>query len=463
MGWGHWRAALLVALLAGCQDEAPAEPRSGPPRHIFLIVIDTLRADHLGCYGYPRPVSPTIDRLASEGVIFENAFASSNNTLESVSSLFTSTTALTDQVYKKGFPVSYTPLQKRFEEGGYNTLAVVANPWLKFHERFFEDGFRHFEFVGDEDPDVWSANTTRQVARTALEFLEDKFDPAGRNFFYIHHLDPHDRYRPPVDYGFYSGPHHDPLPEAHVLSNEEEVYRRHKQDPDFYGVARPEPVSDAALDFLIASYDGEIRYIDDHIGKLIDRLDSMDVLRDSLIVLTSDHGEEFLEHGLLKHGFQLYDESIRVPLIFYAPGYLAPRRDARLVSGVDIAPTLLQVAGLSVPEHMLGASALDAEPQRDAVLITTHYVNQDQRGIRTRKWKLIEDLRTGETHLFDLERDPGERTNLYAGDPDPWSELFESFAELVARHAPPEDEERTETPSMDADTHQQLKALGYVD
>ena len=195
---------IFLLVVSGCQKEVAV------PKHIFFIVIDTLRADHLGCYGYKQPISPTIDRLAKEGVLFTNAFSTASSTLESVISFFNSTTALTNKVYalnpQEVTPLSEGSLQKQLKQADYNTLAVVSNPWLKYHEDYFKDGFTHFQFVIS---DYWQQkgiyNTTDKVTETALHFLETKFDPTSRNFFYIHYLDPHDPYRPPVDYGFYAG------------------------------------------------------------------------------------------------------------------------------------------------------------------------------------------------------------------------------------------------------------------
>jgi arylsulfatase len=139
--------SIIIAFLLfqGCHKEV------GVPKHVFFIVIDALRADHLGCYGYKVPTSPTIDRLADEGIIFKNAYATASNTLESVFSFFNSTTALTNNVHEfnafEAKSLSASSLQKKLKDTGYNTLAVVSNPWLKYHQDYFQDGFSHFHFV----------------------------------------------------------------------------------------------------------------------------------------------------------------------------------------------------------------------------------------------------------------------------------------------------------------------------
>ena len=170
---------LLTSLFAGCQKKADV------PKHVFLIVIGTLRADHLGCYGYTVPTSPTIDRLAREGVVFTNAYATSSNTLESVFSFFNCSTALTNNVHVHSPAeikfISVGSVQKYLKRAGYRTIAVIANPWLKAYQDYFQDGFNHVKFVGSN---AWGIpNTTELVTGTVSDFLTTKLDRKGRNFF----------------------------------------------------------------------------------------------------------------------------------------------------------------------------------------------------------------------------------------------------------------------------------------
>jgi arylsulfatase A-like enzyme len=381
----------LFLLSLGCQKKADV------PQHVFLIVIDTLRADHLGCYGYKVPTSPMIDRLAKEGVLFNNAYATSSNTLESTFSFFQATTALTNRVYtllpEHTLSLSVTSLQKYLQQAGYNTLAVVSNPWLKLHQEYFRDGFTHFRFV---QSNKWGVlNTTDLVTHTISDFLESKLDRSGKNFFYIHYLDPHDPYRPPVNYGFFQGNPPQPPPFIYAISGEAEVKTKIKKDPTYSGIPTPKQPSDNNFNYIVSQYDGEIRHIDFNVGKLIETFESMKILDDSLIIITSDHGEEFLEHGLFRHGFQLYNETIRVPLIFYWKNHLDTQVRDVIVSGVDIAPTIMDFCGQDVPASMLGSSLLRKKNDKP-ILFCTHFVNQNQRGMRMGKWKLIENVATGE-------------------------------------------------------------------
>ncbi len=455
---------IFLFLFLGCQKQDAA------PKHIFFIVIDSLRADHLGCYGYKPSTSPTIDRLAREGIQFKNAYSTASSTLESVLSFFNSSTALTNKIYnlspKEAVPLSENSLQKQLKQSGYNTLAVVSNPWLKYHEDYFRGGFSHFQFVIS---DYWKQegifNTTDKVTETVLQFLKTKFDSTGRNFFYIHYLDPHDPYSSPVDYNFFAG-----VPSVRQSFKKgivdevfeiNQVIEKYKEDPTYSGIPTTKPFSKNALSYLISRYDSEIRHVDFNLVKLMASLQKMNILEDSLIIITADHGEEFLEHGCLKHGFQLYDETIHIPLIFYWKGYLKSKYQKKLVSGIDIAPTILNFCQLNAPSSMLGSNIF-SEDRKEPILYCTHFVNQQQHGMRTEKWKLIQNVRTDEIKIFDIENDPEEKNNLFDGNHENWSHLIKTFEELLEKHVSQEYKEKAKKLEIDPETREQLKALGYL-
>jgi arylsulfatase A-like enzyme len=449
----------------GCQKQDAA------PKHIFFIVVDTLRADHLGCYDYEIPTSPTIDRLAKEGVLFENAFATASSTLESVISFFNSTTALTNKVHKlnpqEAAPLNEGSLQNTLKHSGYNTMAVVSNPWLKYHEDYFKGGFTHFQFVIS---DYWQQkgiyNTTDKVTDTVEQFLDTKFDQTGRNFFYIHYLDPHDPYRSPEEYNLIAKAPRGIRPAllkgmVDAVSGNQQVLEKFKKDPTYFDIPKPFHVTNKALLHLISRYDAEIRHIDYNLDKLLVKLRDMNILEDSLIIVTADHGEEFLEHGLFKHGYQLYDESIHIPLIFYWKNHLKAKRVEDFVSGIDIAPTILNFSKIDIPSSMLG-SDLFAAGRKEPILFCTHFINQQQRGMRTDKWKVIQNVRTDEIRIFNMENDPKEKNNLYDGNLDNWNHLMKPFEQLLARHVSQEYEQKGKKLEIDPETKEQLKALGYL-
>jgi len=453
----HLIILFILSGLVGCQGKVDV------PKHVFFIVIDTLRADHLGCYGSKVPTSPTIDRLAKEGVLFTNAFATASSTLESVISFCNSTTALTNRIYKlnpqEALPLSNDSLQKHLKEAGYNTLVVISNPWLKYHQDYFKDGFTHFQFVGRGGN--WY-NTTKKVTQVALNFLEKNFNTSGKNFFYIHYFDPHSPYISPADYGFFSGKASTRFLPVDSFAGEKEVLEKFKKDPKYSGIPCPKPISNNDLNYLISRYNSEIRHVDFNLEKLTTRLQEMDILKDSLIVITSDHGEEFLEHGCFKHGYQLYDETIHIPLIFYWKDHLNAQSKGNLISGIDIAPTILELCQIKPPSSMLGRNILKRRKTEEPILFCTHFINQEQRGMRTNKWKFIENVKTGEIKIFNIENDPKEQNNLFDGNPKKWDNLFKTYKNLLSKHSVKKDEKEKKKLEIDQETKEQLKALGYL-
>jgi len=458
------RTLILAALLmVSCGSAAPPAVVPGdPPKHVFLIVVDTLRADHLGFQGYSRDTSPFLDRLARDSAVFEQAYSASSNTLESVFAILGSVSPVSGDLYREGVPAGLVSLQGAFAGEGFKTLAVIGNPWLKYHERFFAEGFGYYHFVNQERGEAWGVNTTLDTTETVLESLDTRFDPAGRNFFYIHYLDPHDVYAAPEDFGFHRGSTPDPRPLAHVLSGENDVHEMQQADPA--STARPIPAPGAAesVEFLEAAYDSEIRFVDGQLERVYEKLEALGVLDQSLILITSDHGEEFLEHGLLKHGFHLYEETLRVPWLLHGPAHVRPGRAEHPVSGIDVAPTLLDLAGVDVPSTMLGRNVL-VDSAIAPVFFSSHFLNQDLRGMRSGRFKVIEDRRASTWELYDLVADPGELAALDLATHPAWPEVKSEYERTMALYSePPGEGERLEAPVMDDETREQLKSLGYV-
>lgn len=459
-----WKPVLVVALLASaCRGSGPPAPLEGPPpRHVFLIVVDTLRADHLGFNGYARDTSPFLDGLAPDGAVFEQAYSASSNTLESVFAILASASPISGDLYREGVPAGLVSIQRAFADAGFDTTAVIGNPWLKVHEGFFADGFARTTFVNQERGETWGVNTTEETTDTVLSLLDGPFDPAARSFFYVHYLDPHDIYASPQDYGFYRGQPPEPRPLAHVLSGEGEIHARLEADPEFTGRPTPAPRAAEFVEFLEAAYDTEIHHVDRHLGRIFEKLEQLGALDESLILITADHGEEFLEHGLLKHGFQLYEETVRVPWLLYGPAFVRAGRDTRPIGGVDTAPTLLDLAGIPVPPTMLGRNVL-ADAESPPVFFSSHFLNQDLRGMRAGSYKLIEDRRTGAREFFDLRADPQEKQALDPATHEAWPAFTAVYERMMALYgAGSVGDERLAAPVIDEETREQLRSLGYV-
>jgi len=347
-GWRRFRAA-LPAEAAGASlvwSTATGEVlRSAPRVHarrdevsrpsLVWIVIDTLRADYLGCYGHDRPTSPRIDELAAEGVVFEHAISPASWTLPAMASMLTG-------LYGEGHGLLHTehrlaPDQLSFVEvlagSGYTTGAVVSGT---FTDSFwgFDQGFDEYDDLGMVVDDRSGGATTieamkerahRRVTSTevsdrALDFVRRQ---AGRRFFLLaHYFDPHQ------DFVEHAG-----------LS--ERFEPRGSAAPAF-GLRDPDPEATALLRGL---YEGEIAFTDRHVGRLLDGLEELSGDEEVVIVLTSDHGEEFYERQWLGHGNTLFNEVLRVPLVLRVPG-ASPGRVRDSVTTLDVAPTLLELAGL---------------------------------------------------------------------------------------------------------------------
>ena len=341
--------ALLLLGACGRGGGTPARP------NVILISIDTLRADHLSAYGYPRPTSPNIDRLAREGTLFARAYASSSWTIPSHMTMFTSLPPSlhgVDDVGKKLDPARIT-LAQRFREAGYQTAAVVSGPTM--HAAFgFDHGFDRYEnTTAFEDEDFTHGDATRPTAPTrqrshqevtgtvVAERVERFIDDAKPPFFlFVHFWDPHYDYIPPPPYDTRFDP-------------------SWKGDFDFsnveFNMAISPEMPARAFHHLIALYDGEIASTDAAVGRVVAALEQRGWLDGTLVALTADHGEEFFDHGNKGHMTTLFEEVLHVPLIFRMPSAVrAGVRSDAIFGSVHLMPTLLGVAGLTAGPEAVG-------------------------------------------------------------------------------------------------------------
>jgi arylsulfatase A-like enzyme len=404
--------AVLASGLLGC-----ARRRAAPPPNILLISIDSLRADHVHCYGYPKETSPNLDRLAREGARFETVIAESSWTIPSHGTLFT---GVGSRVH--GLETGYTRLapQRRtlaqmLKQAGYRTAGVFSGPYL--HPVFgFAAGFDTYGSVIPGGPAkavpgganiveqlmentgaAYEAPTSQDVSEKALEFLEK----AGAQpfFLFLHYFDVHYDYDPPEAY-----------------------WRRF--DPDYHGQftgrnfifnrAVEADMNPRDFTHLLARYDGEILYTDFHIGRVIEALDRNGLGGRTLVLVTSDHGDEFFEHGDRGHRHSLWEEVVRVPLIARLPGRIpAGARIGGLARHLDVTPTVLSYAGLSEP--LPGADlrpSLETGKPAPAAYAASRLIRKRVAwsSVRTADSKYVllreGDLRT--EFLFDLRADPGE-------------------------------------------------------
>jgi arylsulfatase A-like enzyme len=427
----------LASALALACAEAPASPPN-----LILISIDTLRADHLGIYGYERDTSPNLDAFGREGVVFENTAAPSGWTLPSHATMMSGLAPQRHGAVGARFRIrdDVPLLAEQLSEAGYHTAAVANGPFVG--ERFgFDRGFGSFHYV---DP-VHVVEHHRQV----MEVLGKAQPPF---FLFFHYMSVHQPYEPPEEFDLFSRPDA-PRPEGDGnLRTLKAALQRGTRTLD-----------EAELAALRDRYDGEIRYLDHRIRDVFTALgDRID--RDTVVLITSDHGEEFLEHGDLGHNGNLYQVLVRVPLMLRGPGIPQEMRVTTMAGLVDIMPTFLDLAGLPIPPNVQGTSLRNLWEQREVPdrhleLVTGYaFVGTEllKVGVRTQDLKLVVDVRTGNREVYDIARDPGERNNLYGLHVD-GSRLEKLLPTIQVGTEPP----TSGTPS--AEEHEQLRALGYVD
>jgi len=467
--------ALLAALagavlLTGCGRDAA--PSGGPPRNVILITVDTLRADHLTSYGYPRETSPAVGELAQAGTLFEHAEAQWPKTGPSFASMFTGqypqTTGITHDAAVH-VPDAYLTLPELFQHLGYSTVAVVSNGvlssdlgWNTGFDEYLETG-RLAPEPSDDPAEYRKYLNARRVNQLALPLLERHADDEHL-FAWFHYSDPHAPYLLPEDEenpfvgdAWFTGEEIAPLEEGrHVVLGDHEELR-----------------------YYVASYDANVRFADRHIGELLARADELGLLENALVVFTADHGESLGEHGYyFGHGRLPYEPGAHVPLVVRWPGRVeAGRRIPRVVELVDLYPTLLDLVapGREVPGlegHSLAPFLVDdrPEPPADAFRYafseagggspTTHF-----RTVRDDRWKLVYHPPLGSQprlwELYDLETDPGETENLVETE----TREFQRLRSVLGKWMKGSDwirKGKNEARQHTDETERALRALGYV-
>jgi choline-sulfatase len=443
---------------AGARAAAEPRPAAGddlvPWPNIIIYLVDTLRRDHLGCYGYPKPVSPNIDALAREGVLFEHAICQSSWTKPAVASVFTGVWPGTHNVVEENeaLPDAALTLAEILWAAGFRTAAFVANGHVN-RQFAFDQGFDDFVFfMPDGEPAVPPHSDV--VSRSLLQWL-DAHHTEHPFFLYVHTVDPHDPYAPPPDFrSRFAGDVHD-----RDLGSRESMKR----------IRRQRRTDDKTLRDLVALYDAEIAFNDHTFGQLIATLERMELYDDTLIVFMADHGEEFRDHNNWGHGQTLYGESLDLPLVVKFPsrdGWRG-RRVTHLAQHIDVLPTILDYLGLPIPSVTEGQSLLPAIRQDGARLDRRGFAHLDRFGRRRAcvvdgPWKLI---RTGASaqarfELYNRELDRHEETNEIKRRP-----VIAGYLTALLREKELRKGERFAPPSavIDEKTRESLRALGYVE
>lgn len=409
---------LIVLLLLAALSISISCGREPTPLNIVLIGVDTLRRDHVGCYGYERPTTANIDRLAAGGVLFEDAVSQSPWTLPSFCTIHTS--LYPSQHGAGGFERAQgtfgnrmggtvMPLAMVLLKSGYATGAIINAPALA-PDFGVDKGFEFYDTSPRWDPRVADGTT-----EDALKWIDSL--SGGPFFMFVHYFDPHLPYSPPEPYDrMYDPDYSGPISSSF--------------DRETFNKVIPEIVekggAEAEWDHVRALYDGEITFTDKAVGELLDGLEERGLKENTLVVFVSDHGEEFYDHGGFEHGHTMYDELIKVPLIFSLPGEISPgTRISRQVRMMDVMPTILDYLGICSLSHIEGASLRplisgEGEPaDRPDVLLPHGFAyseamlyGSEKKCMTAFPWKVVYDMVSTETMAFNLGDDPAEMNDL---------------------------------------------------
>lgn len=455
--------AVLDATATG--KSAPTTPGSAQGPNVILIIADTLRADHLGSYGSTTTKTPQMDRLAKDGVVFENAFSNSTWTRPSVATIVTSLYPSSHRVMLKTdlLPEGVTTIAETLREGGYRTVGYVTNINVapSFH---FEQGFQEYYYLAPEFFFGATDSGSKLAFYSGMRLVRERFfakekwvqhyyqdaqtvnggalpwldrNAGGPFFTLIHYMDPHDPY-------------------FEIPYNGVAIARVDTPNPD-----------PSQRDRMMSLYSSNIEYLDRFVGNVIEALKAAGQYDNTAIALVSDHGEEFYEHKGWWHGTTLYDEESRVPIIVKLPkNAKAGTRVKTPAQLLDVAPTLTSAAGVPVPDAWQGRDLFSDKPAPAALFQEEDHEGNILHSIRTDRWKLIlanegNPRGLAPVELYDMQADPKETTNVASKNAAIVEQLrtdLETLKTMAASGAV-----TGETGAIDNAARERLRALGYVE
>jgi len=424
-----------------------------------LISIDTLRADALGCYGYPLGTSPRLDELASNAYVFERGYSHSPNTIVAHASLFTSLHPIAHGVRPDSpLPDTATTLAEELQAAGYVTAGFTTHgDWLN-REKGFAQGFDHF------DAEYRSARRTNKQIRRWLESepTQQARSDGAPTFLFVHYYDVHSDWRK--------------LP--YETRTDYDLKFAGALEPGFDGCreetcasallkeanSRPNHLSEHERNWVRALYDGGVAYTDAQVGHLFNLLAEHELFSDSWVIVTSDHGEEFLEHGRFLHS-QPYEETARIPFLIRPPLGASGRRVELVVSTVDLMPTILDLAGVPLNESLEGRSLhplfsggnVDPRPH-----FFNDFARPERISVRADGYTLIRSGRKGVPRLFS-DSDPSQSEDVAASEPD----QLRALARVAKAFLETQEESKIQTGETKIEASpeelERLRSLGYLD
>lgn len=429
------------------RDAAPTAP-SNPQPDIVVLILDAARADHFGCYGYARDTTPNIDRLARSSLRFERVYALAPYTLTSVPTMLTGLSFLQHGVLVRGDRLSGAArtLAEMLHGVGYQTAAFTPSPYDSSVTGCDQGYESYHEVWRGVSPPV--AIDPHRLTKLVIQWLHRSRDPDRPLHLLVHYVPPHTPYDPPARFDLFTDPRY-----RGELNGTVDSLRAIDN-----GLVQP---SAADLDHIRALYDGNLRRGDDAVARLLSVLRRSPRWRDTVVLVTADHGDAFFEHGRMGHNSTLYDEMLHVPFILRLPPGMGPVEadEAQLATLADLTPTLCRLAGAPVPRDLAGRDLLTAAPRpADRFFVTRTAGQRPDLGLRSTRFAVITGP-GGRRELYDLAQDPGEQDNLAGLRPGLFAGLDRLIEERV-RTATPIAAEKTTVQRREREL---LEALGYVE
>ncbi|MDP8223614.1 MAG: sulfatase [Candidatus Lernaella stagnicola] len=473
--FGRLVLVALVLTVVACQKSPPVKQTG---QNILLISIDSLRADHVGAYGYGPPTTPALDAFAQTGAVFTRSYANSPWTLPSHVSMLTGLYPDTHLAVRNDSYLSdrVTTAAEALASAGYDTHAVVCAPFLRSTYNLAQ-GFKTYdeEIAHTKRPNIRRIKTSETVTDKAVAYLKKRAGSPEPFFLFVHYWDVHYDYNPPKKYVEIFDPDYQGDLDGLNISKRDDLKRG---------------MNERDRRHLLALYDGEIRLTDDHLRRLLAYLDETGMAANTAILITADHGEEFLEHGTVGHTFTCFEELIRVPLIARIPGVTRPgQRIDTPVENVDLFPTMLAVAGASVEKKTQGHNLLPVirdgiELARDRIFCETRMgrrwgwrkPNGVWRSLLFDDGKKVHSFKESgkktEFNLYDIDADPGETDDLAAAENGgelllprrrELSQTHRAHTGLAERrNIKPDSWRYRRKTKNNEDLDEQLRGLGYV-
>ncbi len=438
-------------------------------QRVILITVDTLRADALSCYGLKGTSTPHMDGIAQESIFFRNAFSSSPWTWPSLVSIMTGTSPLTHGAlkYNVDIPKAFPTLAERMEQSGYLTSAFVYNPIIA--KKGMSRGFAEYDSYPKppRDRSMGSALLDRifpkfYKERISTSELTNKVSGwltlhSKANFFlWVHYFDPHLPYDPPAEY----------LPadlqQGDYRRASSDLAKKIREGYRFPDVREREEIRQLYL--------AEVRYVDASIGRLVDKLKALHIYDDTLLILSSDHGEEFWEHQGFEHGHTLYNELLRVPLIVKLPGSPIKLVVDSMVSTEGVMPMIEELCGIQSSPRLYTSDSLAVlwktkhEDSGKTLLAAGNTYYEPKVAVIYPPYKFIVSLITGKQELYDIQIDPGEQHSIVEETP----KTVEKARILLESEIKEMENRRNrmniqnETNPIDQETEERLKSLGYI-